>query len=453
MDTADGLEFINRGAELRFLNDRLAQNSLRPALILLRSPSGFGKTSLTDALSHDRNIGRRVYCKIDPSVRGRTGSTSIRNGFFVQKAAESLNVMAESGDFSWPSLAEFMRKNRFKLIASKKKIEIFSEFPSAKHLYKVVFDYVSRAFFLGRFSAQKILSSDESEAILICEAYIESIIDRCQVVLIFREAHHFDLDSLKFFLLLNEKHPGPDLILEYTSNDGQCEPEHQRYLLRSAAERGYIDILDLVRLSREHLEYLIRKNVHQSYSLASDFYLSWDGNLRSVVELKFQVGIGRTLTDGAGIGRALTNLADTLTEHVRSLSTGERMILAIVLGHVEAIDRSILSEALSLVDPFAGGAQTTKALTHLEEVHSFIDSSKGQISIRSETVALALREVPAMHGMMGLAEKALRDYYAEILQSPNREKYRFSDSIRQYFRLCARTRDSNGLLLAVKKTI
>lgn len=450
MATSSNLEFINRESELGYLLRRLEDAETAPALVVVRSPAGFGKSSLTDRLEGAARQLGRSFCTVDPNVRGRTGSVSPYDGFFLQRIAEQLDQRAQEGDAPWRRFSNYLSTRRWKSASEKSAFDIVADVPTPEGIYKLAFDYISRAFFLGNFSAKNLLASDQAHAVTLCSGYVNAALAETPSIVVVRQAHHIDLHSLRALLQMNAARPGPDIIFEYTSDDGRFEPEHQKLLLRAADERRAMEILDLVRLEPHHLELLIRKYVHGDFTMTSDYYLAWSGDLRSVIELKCKVAVGHSITSGKQIGLALGNLSEAITDHISQLSPLERIVLATVLAHVEGIDRSTLSAALSAIDPRTPQSAVAKAIERLDGVHVFLSISGGSIRIRDETVARALNDAVELKGRIALAERALRDHYRGLVFNGG-PGAGLAGSVRQYFRLCARTRDAAGLLAAVAR--
>lgn len=449
MDTADGLEFVNRGAELQFLKKCLAETKNNPALIVLRSPPGFGKSTLIDYFCQSELLSDHAFCVIDPSIRGKTGTVTLHDGFFIQKIAESLNLMASRTD-CWISFSTFLKNNRKGLAETKDPIDVISELPTPGHIYKVLYDYISRIFTFDNYSIDNLLNSDEVSAVALCSAYAEQILKTKVLTIVVREVQHIDLQSLRTLLLVCENLPGPNCILEYTSEESRFEPEHQKLFLRAAHKHRDIKILDLLRLDAGHLEYLIHRSVRDDFNLTSDYYLSWDGNLRSILELKFQVGIGHALTEDTRIVQALSSLPEMLTGHLAVLSSVEKLVLGIVLAHVEPISLPVLSSLLRRIDPRLRQSEITNVLNQLESEHAFLAKSGSNYSVRDETIAYTLRQRHTLQAIIALAEREMRNHYGEVLEKQEFKISAFSDSVRHYFRLCARTKDVNGLLGATR---
>ncbi len=453
MNTSDGLEFINRDSELSYLENCLTQVRDEPTLVILRSPSGFGKSALTEYLSKLDSFSNRSFCTVDPSIRGRVGSTAIHNGFFLQKIAENLDLATKDAKTKWPSFKQFLKTSKARSVARKKPSDILSKAPSLKHIYDVIYDYTARAFSFGEYTPIKLIASDKSEAVAICTDYIDHVFSNYSTILIVREVHHIDLHSLRAILLWCDRYPGPDFIMEYTSEDNRFEPEHSKLIHRFGGQRKHIDVLDLVQLEKEHLEHLIHCNVKENFTLTSDFYLSWDGNLRSIIELKFQVGLARVITPDSEIGEALTNLNGIVSKHLKILNSSEKMVLAVVLAHGEAVNHSTVSITIRRINPRIRQAEIDKALTQLEETHNFLYQFRRIISIRNDTIANSLRDAPFMHGVLALAERALRDHYLDTLQNQTYEASSLSEAVRQYFRLCAKTKDALGLVKGIEHLV
>jgi len=448
MQTFDGLTFVNREWELDYLRQCLEETSARPALIVVRAPTGFGKSTLTDRFLGAEYPTARRSCIVDPSIRGRVGSVSLHGGFFIQRVAESLNAAVSDWSASWPTLSSFLKSRRKDAAMSKDPTDIVSELPTPKHAYKVAFDYLARAFSFGRHTPEKILVSDQADAVATCTAYVEEVFQDHAMLLIVREAQHIDLESLKFLLERTERHPGPDLLIEYTTETGTFEPEHQKLLLRAADHRGGVRILDLARLSEDHLEYLIRSTVRDDFDLTSEYYLSWDGNLRSIIELKFGVRVGTLLTKDSDIAGTLADLSGTLETHVNQLTNLERLLLTITMAHVEAIDFKSLSKVAARIDNRTLNSEISSAVDRLKHDHSFITVSGDMVALRNDTIATALQNAAPLSGLLALSEKNLRDFYRDQLyETPG--SFGLSHILRHYFRLSAKTKDVQGLAKAV----
>lgn len=451
MDSWHELDFINRNDELAYLLQGLMrETSPAPALVVLRSPSGFGKSRLTDRLSAQcaTKISGIGVCIVEPEIQVSAQSIRLHDGFFIQRCAEKLTHLSETASAPWGSFAQFLGSQRWKILKNKKKEDWISDIPGTKSAYKIALDYAYRALFLGSYSPARLLKGDGCEAVSICTQYVESIISCHRVALIIRDVQHCDLQSLRTLLDWNHTFANADMILEYTSGNSQFEASHHKLFMRAAGKNGNFRILDLMRLRAGHLEHLIRSRVDSAYTISPEAYGSWNGNLHAVMEMQFRVGIGRSIVSSPQIEEVLGDLSSTLLDHVGKLSPLHRIALAVCLAHVESIQIEVLLKVMSAIMPSSSMQQRKMALHELVKVHGFLDYGDGQYHIHVEAVAESLRQFASFQSLLAGAECALRDFYYQQVLDSNWIESGMAISVRQVFRLCARTKDAVGLLRA-----
>jgi hypothetical protein len=449
METRSELEFVNREDELAYLVDWLRSPHLTPPVIIIRSPPGFGKSRLTDHLSQRTDFRDQRFCIVDPSIRTGVDVLRVYDGFFLQRSAEALSTLANSYQGQWPTFAAFLHTRRWKTTTEKQTLEAFSEMPTSSSLYKIALDYAARLWGFGRYSARELLHSDRFEAVKACSEYVQYVLKHFPIVLIVRETQHLDMESLRTLLRLNQFELTPPLILEYTSETNEFGPDHQKLLIRVAETHTNINILDLTRLSLEHLTYLIRRNVRADLALNSDYYLTWSGNLRSIIELRFRVAIGQHRVNAVDMVNVLTSLNRSLESHLAQLSSIQHLLLAIVAANIEALDKQSLSRVFAEIRPAIPQNALNMAIRELIEVHGFLSKSDGSYRIQSDTVSTALAGAPFFRPIIALAERSLREHYAMAIETASYDRIGLSAAVRQVFRLCARTKDATGLLRAV----
>lgn len=443
------LEFINRGAELAYFKGVLDPQSQEPALVVVRAPSGFGKSSLIDRVRGEMDAPERRFCLVDPSIRATAGGTRLYDGFFLQKCAEALSDLAADDKATWPSLSEFLKQRRWKTAAEKSAGDLVSELPSFESAYKVALDYAARLLGVGQHSPKALLQSDQAQAVAVCGEYARFVLDGFALVLVVREAQHCDLESLRRLLSATRPSTGAaGLVFEYTSETGRFAPEHAKIFLEWGETREGLDILDLVKLESDHLQRLLRDNVSGDFALETEAWLAWDGNLRSIVELKFQVGVGRRAIGATAIAGVLENVERGVGDHIRGLPVLERLILACVLAHTEAIDRHVLQQVVARLDPALRPGLFQRALDSLLGEHGFLARTDGALRLNDETVAHAANGIASFRSLIALAEAALRDWYGELIAAGDYKSVGMPMAVRQLFRLCARTRDVTGLVRA-----
>jgi hypothetical protein len=452
MNPAFIIDFINRNEELSYLTGiLLRRDTPSPAIIVIRSPSGFGKSRLTDQLKErcESEIPAIRFCVVEPELLGSDISQRIHEGFFLQRCAEQLSRLSETDGARWPSLAEFLRARRWKTIKSKNKEDLISELPSLESAYKIVLDYVYRALHLGDYSPEQLLRGDSREAVAISTEYTESVLGSVRVALVIRQAQKFDVHSLRTILGWSQELPNLDIIIEYSSDDSMFHPDHYKIIMRTGSSKGNLWILDLVRLESHHLEDLIRSCVSSNFRMTAEMYSAWNGNLNSVLEMQFQAGVRHRRVEALQIQDALSDLPKALSHHASELSSLEKIIMATCLAHVESIQGDVLVQAIRSLSPATSSQQARKALNDLSVTHNFLSFRDGGYSVRDEIVADSVQRLPSFVAMLAAAEVALRNIYYSIVLDADWAPTGASTAMRQLFRLCARTKDAIGLLRAI----
>jgi hypothetical protein len=447
MDTSDELSFVNRNEELTLLENCIQSSLNKPLLLVIRSPAGFGKSSLTDQLRYRMNEFQKKIVSVDPSIRIQAGTITLHDGLYLQKIADVFNRNPKEKKSSWPPLNSYLKRKK-KLIKSKKKLDLASEYPGLKSAYKHVYDYIARASVTREYSPENLLKSDSVEAVQACADYVESIIKNNAIVLILREAQHIDLYSLRYLSSLLTCSSSLNLIFEYTSTNNEFSPEHQKIFLEVGGDQGNVKIFDIKKMGLNHLEELIKANVSGNFSLTSEYYSSWDGNLRSVIEMQYRVGVSKLLTRQEDSTNSLSNLMQCVIEHIDQLLTIEKLVLAIILVHIESINKSTILHLTIESDGRESRASINEVLRDLEKKHKFINCDGRSYAISNDTVAKALWASISMQGVIAISEKKLRDYYKEII-SGGITTVGLYDAVRQLFRLCAKTKDIQGVSWAV----
>lgn len=454
MSTSAELEFINRERDLDFLLKALMRvDGPAPALLVIRGPSGLGKSRLTEQLitTCRTEISRLLFCVVEPEVQIHADTSRLHDGFFLQRCAEQLSRMAEAKVASWPTFSEYLDARRWRTLKSKKKEDWISDMPGFKSAYKIALDYACRAFSLGNYAPGRMLAADSKEAVAICTEYAESVLAGHRVALVIRETQHCDIQSMRTLLEWGQVFADLDIILEYTTQrDLQFDAAHRKLLTRAAGQKHNFRFWNLEPLDGGHLEQVIRSCIDSSFSISPQVYQSWDGNLHSILEMQFQVGIGHHIISPLQIEQALGSLPSMLAAHLERLPSLQRMMLAICLAHVESIQEDLLQQALQLIVPTASAPQIKKALRDLTETHRFLDQREGAYRINVEAVVDALGQAASFRSLLAAAEKALRDLYCRQVFGANWSVSGMSITVRQVFRLCARTHDAVGMLRATE---
>jgi len=94
---------------------------------------------------------------------------------------------------------------------------------------------------------------------------------------------------------------------------------------------GWLHILDLVKLEKHHVESLLRRYIAEDIRVIGEFFLSWDGNLRSVMEWRYSVSIAHCPQNPKALAGPIVALTAQLQNHIKELSQTNKLILAMYL--------------------------------------------------------------------------------------------------------------------------
>ena len=447
MSGSDDFIFINRDRELEFLLNCLPPRSRRSTLVVIVAPSGFGKSTLTDELL--RRAPVLNFALVDPNIRQKSGDARVYDGFFLQKCAQELSGRSKGQNY--PSFQRFLKERKWRTMSEKSHGDVVRKYPSPSNLYEVAVGYFDRLLGKREFASDALLSSDTANAVTICREYVEFACKDDETLLIVRETQHIDHESLRFFLQNNRDLQHQYLIMEYTSEKGHFDPDHQKILLRELSDHPNAHIMELLRLEKHHLEMLLRRYAVNDVALNSDFSLNWNGNLRSVVELKFRAGIGRKIHSAADIKNSLSDLQGQLNDHLSILNRHQRLLLALALAHIEAIHHQTVLLVAARIDEHTTMPEIENNLVSLVRVHKFLEFNHGFVRLQNEDLAVAIANSPAFEGLIVLARQKLRDYYLELIGSNSYTLTGMPMAVRQALSLCAKTRDTTAMLRIVRE--
>ncbi|SRR5579871_1992777 len=447
MSGSDDFIFINRDRELEFLLNCLPPTSRRSTLVIIVAPSGFGKSTLTDQLL--RRAAVPNFALVDPNIRQKSGDARIYEGFFIQKCAQELSARCKGQNY--PSFQRFLKERKWRTMREKSHTDVMRKYPSPSNLYEIAVGYFDRLLGKRDFASDALLASDTAHAVTVSREYVEFVCKDDETLLVIRESQHIDHESLRFFLQNNRDLQHQYLIMEYTSEKGHFDPDHQKILLRELTDHPNAHIMELMRLEKHHLETLLRMYATNDVALNSDFSLNWDGNLRHVVELRFRAGIGRKIHSAADIQNSLSDLEGQLNEHFNVLNRRQKLMLALVLAHIEAIHHQTMLLVAARIDQHTTVPELENNLMSLVNIHKFLELNHGFVRLQNEDLAMAIANSPTFGGLIVLASRELRDYYLELIHGNNYTVTGMPMAVRQALSLCAKTGDMTAIVRIVKE--
>jgi hypothetical protein len=431
------IEFVNRTDELEELRQRVYPSAQAGTCTFLRSPSGFGKSRLTDQLlDEQKQIDAPTYIVVDPSIRSKRRSGRIYAWFFVQRAAEPEARRSLPSQPSFPSFAEFLRTRQLVKLNWKEVYEHAKGATSIGGLIKGGVELSENIFKFGKFSPETLLQDDSKYACDVAQAYVNALAKDRPIVFVIREANNIDAESLRFFLSLVDTAPCCALIFEYTTASYSFSAEHEKIIYDVISPGTRLTIFDLVKLNLKEFRYLLRKYVAESKKIEASAELEWDGNLRILRELKYRVMVGGTVLPKGGL-----DLVAATHKNLAALSSRQRLILSLVVAHVEAIDLEILSNALRRIDANFASSLINEEVRNMEEQRDYLRVTGSSVSLADEDLIDAISSSPVMQSPLKLAIVTLRDLYLEVVGGKEFCTISFQSSLRQAVALCAKSGD------------
>ena len=446
MPIQENFEFVNRTEELEVLRNRVYPRVSKGTCTFLRAPSGFGKSRLTDRLIDEIHPDGAVCVVVEPSIRSKSRSERIYAWFFVQRAAEPTARRAVEGRKEFILFSDFVRKRQIGSLNWRQVgYENAKSAASPSGFIKALVEFGENLFKLGRYSPDALLQEDSKYAGEIAQRYVDALAKDRPTLIIVREAQNIDPESLKFFLSLSEAAPCCSLIFEYTSSEYRFSTEHQKIIFETVADKEALVIFDMVRLDLKEFRYLLRKYAPEDKRIEALAEMHWDGNLRIIRELKYRIMVGNS-----GDRAPSLNLQDEIHKNIAALTQQKRMVLALVVVHVESIDVDTLVSTMRRINPALSTADVTLEVMELEAQEEYIRTIGNMIAVADEDIIEAVKTSPLMLAVLKLASVSLRDFYLDVIDGKLFAPLRLQAALRQAVALCALTGDIFALRNLIK---
>lgn len=434
--------FVNRSEELTRLLRYLPPIKQTGSFVILRAPSGFGKTRLTTRMQELLGAQGVASVIVEPQVRAKASAQSVYQGFFIQRCAEALDMLADNGSVSLPRFEDFLKSDRFRRARAMDWRSAVRKVPSLKTLYEVSVDLVDRVFNIGDHSARKLLTSDSRDAVDTCMRYVRLLEDVTQLVMIVREAQHIDSTSLQFLGEIFHPVSTRNVIFEYTQDSsGTLNALFDDFINAAPLQdAAWLHIVELVQLTKPHLEELLRQTLPGSHELSGEYYLSWDGNVRAINQLRFSVSMEHHPTLPQLSDVAL-GVVDGYRRQIASHIPTSRMILCLLQAHGEAIPIVLLLRFLERLNAIASKVTIESEIEALINKELVVRHQGDTLGLDNEDVAEAVRTQPTLAGMLLLSKSTLRDYYRDAILSSGDVRKDVSLALRQALRLSVELAD------------
>lgn len=438
------IEFVNRNEEMEALRGRIFPAARKPTITFLISPTGYGKTRLTDRLIEMISAEGPACVVVDPAIRSRSRSDRIYAWFFVQRAADPRSFRSVAGRHEYRSFAKFLKRSPFSKINWKHHYENLKEALSPSKLMRFVIELGENLIKVGRYSSEALLQDDNTFATQLAQDYVRRMANFRPTLFVVRECQNIDPESLNFFVTLGRDTWQSYVICEYTSPQHGLSPEHHAIVFDSIEDRNTLQLIPLPRLDPKEFKFLVRKYTRVDQKQEVGLELKWDGNLRIIKELNNTLMIGR-----AGAVSPSLVLDEAIRYNLEFLSEERKLIIAIATVHVEAIGQDTLIGVIKLIRPFLTGNEIVSQIVGLANEEKYIEVKARHISLSDEDLLDAVNSSPSMMRVLRLAEASLRDFYLDFLKGQTYASVPLHAALRQAIALCAQT----GEIVALRRLI
>ena len=434
--------FVNRREELTRLLSYLPPQKLTGSFVILKAPSGFGKTSLTTRVIELLNAQGVPAIGVEPQIRAKGSSQAVYQGFFIQRCAEALDELAASASVKVPRFEEFLRSDRLRRARATDWRGAIRKVPSLKTLYEVSVELIDRVFNEGDHSAGSLLTSDSKDAVDTCARYLRQIARIPQLVMVVREAQHIDQASLQLLGEVFDPATAKSLILEYTQDSsGALNALFDDFIDAAPLhDASWLRIVELVQLTKPHLEELLRQTRPDTQELSGEYYLRWDGNVRAINQLRFSVSM-ELRPQLPRLSDVTAGVVEGYRRQIASRTSTARMILCLLLVHGEATPAALLSRLLERMNALAAKFTVEREVDSLVADELAVRHQGDALGLDNEDVAEAVRTHPALVSFVLLAKGALRDYYRDAVLSATDAGGDVSLALRQALRLSVELAD------------
>ncbi len=441
-------DLVNRQDDLARLLNLVAPRRTRASFVILTAPSGYGKTRLTTKVIDVVRGQGVVAVPVEPQIRAKESSSSVYQGFFVQRCAEALDALVQlpGSKLLAPTFEGFLKTERVRRAKSTNWLGALRKAPSIKVAYELGVELIDRVLNTGDHSTKKLLTSDAREAVDTCARYVKHVADSAPLVLVVREAQHIDHASLQLLSEIAGPLSPHSAILEYTLDTSRSLNPLFADFIEAAPlhEADWLHIVELVRLTKPHLEELLRQTIPGASELSGEYYLHWDGNVRSIRQLRFSVSIEHRPSLPQ-----LTNVKDGVVQEYQrqtfQLAPTDRMAMCLLFAHGEAMPTPLLHLLLGRLNVLATKSVVDRVLAALIDAELVVGQSAVALGLENEDVAEAIGTLPSLAGNLLLAKGALRDHYRGVVVDSKIHPTDVSLAVRQALRLSVELGDVAGV--------
>lgn len=427
---------VNRELDLETLLNLLPPGNSIASVIVLKSPSGFGKTRLTTKIVEVLQMKEIFVVAVEPQVRAKNMASSVYQGFYIQRCAEAIDKALDEIQRNSFGFEAFLKKERLTRVKQVDVKGTVRKPPGIRTAYSFGLELLDRILNTGDHSPNKLLTSDSREAIDTCGRYIQYLAKSRRIVLVIREAQHIDQASLNLLREIVDPSSTHALLLEYTLDATGHFNQLYSDLIEVAdlSTDNWLHIVELLRLSQPHLAQLLRTVAPTAGEITGEYYLQWDGNVRSISQMKFLITVEQLPLKGKPL-QLKDSVIQEYQRQVGQLPSSARFALCLLLAHGEAVPKPLLILLLQKINVLATKAVIEELLEILVSAGLIAHHTDELLVLENEDLAEALRTQTQLLGNLLSAKAAIRDYYREVVISAGAHLTNVSLAVRQTLRL------------------
>ena len=215
-------------------------------------------------------------------------------------------------------------------------------------------------------------------------------------------------------------------------------------------EKNSLHVLTLVRLTKAHLEEFYRRTVKGTQEISGEYYLSWDGNVRVISQMRF-TAVLENESSGPSLLALKTGSVQQYQFRISQLAPTSIVMLCLLRSHSEAMPRSLLWLVMEKLNIVATRQVVEDSLGKLVESELILVQPGDMLSLENEDIAEAIDTKRAFEGRVLLARTVLRDHYQNSIQRSENRPQDVSIAVRQALRLSVELGDIDALEKIVEK--
>lgn len=449
-DTSD-IVFLDRDEERKTLLNSLPPQAVEKSLMVVRGPTGVGKSSLTSFVT--KQVKSTVpTIDVDPYLRGSSKDPHrAHEGYFLQHCVMAISESVIADKFPVEPFNYYVETRGIKNLKGFDGKGALIDLTSINKMAKHAMDATDRVLAKGAHAPDVLINSDDALAVEICAEYFQYVADKLDFILLIREAQHFDTTSLRHLLRCFANGGKFYPILEYTTDDGTFKKQHHVQIYQFAKPKIWnIDVLPWPYVS----ELLERYGSHNQ-EVVGEFKARWNGNLRSLEELRLRVAFGNNKIKTQSNTPILHDPVEAVQARLTDLPRGCRFALSLLREHNEPMAHETFEVVWASLDPALGlPVRHTDVLEDLGE--SLLSKSPSQIGLNNDDIASAISSMQDNGAFEVSARRTLLKHYQQDYDSASVGSPIRAIALRHITRLAALLQDTvilEDALLNLEKEI